>query len=155
MKKYITYFLLIALPAAVLVLSNLFQGYVVDSYRRISLSTGERYLYFFSAPLAVALLLVVLLYSLRFSKHPSYRVLLGTLAVGYLLFAYYTSFIDPQFIPMEPLARQFLVEDLPLYAGYYGGAWLFVSLLPKLTGNPENVNHHGMQKEEIPRDSSL
>lgn len=142
MRKYITYFFLVALPAAVLILSNLVQSYVFNAYLRIRLSTVERYLYFFSIPFTVVLLLILLLYSLRFSKHRSYHILLGILAVVYLAFAYYTNFIDQRFIPMEAQARQFLIEDLSLYAGYYGGAWLFVSLFPSLTGNPENISNN-------------
>lgn len=129
MKRSWVYTLLITVPPFLLVLTNLLEANTIAQYERIQLSRGEQLLFFITPPVAVALLLFLFCYSLRFANLASYRILLGSLTAISIIAAVYLNFFNPAFLPVRELAIVLIMQDMAKYAGYYGGTLLFTLLL--------------------------
>lgn len=130
MKKNIFIVLLTVIPALLLYLYSLY----ISSYQALfmrgtitSLSLIGRVL----IPIAIAAILIILsLYSLYFSKTKSLYILLVILFIIYSVFSF-LSFFPSVFSQPTSTTAQHMMNDLPWFAGYYGGILLFNYLYNK------------------------
>lgn len=124
MRKYIFYVLFGAVPALFMYLHTLYRMSLEDLFRRNEL-TGFNLIGHILLPIVIAAVLIVLaLYSLRFSKTKSFYILLIVLFISYLalsILPLYSSVFSLQTTTVGP----YIINELPWYAGYYGGTLLF------------------------------
>jgi len=126
MKKNIFYFVFIIVPVLFLYFYNLYVIYIEGVFSQDPLAlTGFNRILHILLPLIIAIVLIFLsLYSLHFIDSKNFYILLTIVFLIYLVLSILPLFSNLLSLPSTPVAI-YIMNDLPWYAGYYGGTLLF------------------------------
>ncbi|MER2226982.1 MAG: hypothetical protein ABS916_08020 [Carnobacterium sp.] len=84
-------------------------------------------------PLVIALILIFLsLYSLNFSNSKSFYIILTFCFIVYLALSILPLFLNMLSLPTT-VEAVYIINELPWYAGYYGGTLLFAIVYNKIS----------------------
>lgn len=137
MKKNIFYALFVLVPGLFLYLYTVYRASMEDLFQQDPLAvTGFTRIGFIFIPLIIATILIFLsLYSLRFSNSKSFYIGLTVVFIIYLVLSILPFFSTILSLPTSKVAL-YLMNNIPWYAGYYGGTLLFAYVYNKKAIEP-------------------
>jgi len=134
MKKILFYLVFIIVPALSIYFYNVYLVSIETLFLEYPLAiTSSIRIVHILFPLVIAIVLIFLsLYSLHFSKSKSFYIVLTIYFIVYLALSILPLFSNRLSLPTT-VASVYIMNDLPWYAGYYGGTLLFAIFYNKIS----------------------